>query len=443
MMNARRKRKIIRPILSFLFILCGNLTVFPQNHPSIAVIPLRALGAIKEAEANALTSLLETGLVKSSMFQVVEKGEISEVLAAQEFSFADYADKNFVIQVGKLLSAKQIVLGTISRIGIKYIITAKIIDVASGKTLKADKVNADSIENLASQAEILGYRLAGLNTNQNGISNQQVGRLFIRAAESNVLVYLDKDELGFIGDGLFADIPAGDHSLVLSGNGLYGQAEITIFPNQTTIVDAELVPVGTLHYKIPHGANAIIGGKNYSRTISGEGSIKHIPVGTYTIQTSHPDYLTSVESIQVDQGEIIELFPLLSPTPEFQAELEKNARRQKHGELFAERNFLAQRLERDLINSRRLSTASWIFYGFSAGLSAGTGATLILKLRASRQGACSQSERLGGISIGLGIAGCISAVIGTMLWLEKPNINTIREKLEQVERDITRLIANN
>ena len=67
-------------LLTFIFLMLNNL-ISAQNQPVLAVIPLRSLGGINREDANTVTSLLETGLVKSAMFQVVENRSIADVLA--------------------------------------------------------------------------------------------------------------------------------------------------------------------------------------------------------------------------------------------------------------------------------------------------------------------------------------------------------------------------
>jgi TolB-like protein len=483
-----------------------------QNLPLIAVIPLRSLGGVSQEQANTVTSLLETGLVKSTMFQVVEKSEIAEVLAAQEYSSEEYMDETFAIRVGKLVSAGQIVLGTLSRLGNRYFLTAKIIDVATGRTLKAEKEEADSLETIASQAEILGYRLAGLQLEKggrkpdirfaelliatepdgaevllNGLSrgtspllidkvplgpvriaakkegmygyrelvleraellkvklvlNQRLGRLFIRASERNVFVKLDNDERGFLGDGVFSDIPEGEHVVELTGKGLYGMAQFGITPEQTTTIDVLLDAVGTLHYRIPEGALTVIGGRGLSKTVTGENVIEHVPVGSYTVETSHPNYLTLKEEIQIVQGKTIELFPELTPTPEYRAELERKALEQKHHELTLEKATLEQKLQIETVRSRKLRTASRILYGASGGFAVGAGSSLILYLGAQQRGEASHTM-WGGLSLSFGIVGGISAIVGTMVWLEQPDLGGIQAQIDQLEKQLAELNERN
>jgi TolB-like protein len=152
-------RRMILPEL--LLLLLAGTAAFSQGPPLIAVLPLQALGGLNAEQVGTVTRLLETGLVKSSRFQVLERNEIAQVLAAQEFSAKDCFDENCAVRLGRLLAARLIVLGTLSRLGDKFFLTAKIIEVATGKTLEAEHEEADTLEAIARRAENLGFRLAG------------------------------------------------------------------------------------------------------------------------------------------------------------------------------------------------------------------------------------------------------------------------------------------
>jgi len=153
------------PHLALLLLPLAGAPAFPQSPPLIAVLPLRApegVSGVSAEQAGAITRLLETGLVKSAVYQVVERSEISQLLAAQEFSAEAFFDESSAIRLGKLLSARLIVLGTLSRLDQRLFLTARIIDVATGRTLRAEYEEADTLEGIARRAEYLGIRLGGL-----------------------------------------------------------------------------------------------------------------------------------------------------------------------------------------------------------------------------------------------------------------------------------------
>jgi TolB-like protein len=161
-------RQVIQPGIALGMLLLAGGGGFSQNAPLLAVIPLQALGGLSSEQSGTVTRLLETGLVKSAVFQVLEKSQISEVLAAQEYSAEECFDESVAVRLGRLLSARLIVLGTLSRLGERIFLTAKIIEVATGKTLRAEHEEAGSLEAIALRAEALGYRLGGLQPESHG-----------------------------------------------------------------------------------------------------------------------------------------------------------------------------------------------------------------------------------------------------------------------------------
>ena len=104
-----------RLLTAILLVLC-SLSLSAQDKPRLAIIPLNYIEVPKTA-ALALTGLLETGLVNTEMYNVIEQTQVNQILEAQEYSLSDFTDEQCAIEFGKLLAAEQIVLGAVSRIG--------------------------------------------------------------------------------------------------------------------------------------------------------------------------------------------------------------------------------------------------------------------------------------------------------------------------------------
>ena len=141
-------------------LLIETFSLSAEYRSSVAVLPLRTLGDVSVEEAETLTMLLEIGIVKSSSFQVVEKNEIARVMDAQKFSSEAFADESNAVELGKILSAQHIVIGTVSNISNRFYLFAKVIDVTLGSTIRAEKLEADSITKLLQNAVELGQTLS-------------------------------------------------------------------------------------------------------------------------------------------------------------------------------------------------------------------------------------------------------------------------------------------
>jgi len=108
-----RYRSFLLPILLILL----TVKSYGQDHfPHIAVIPFSAIN-VSESDAEAITGLFETALVNTGAYRVIEQAQMHEILKAEEFSVSDCTSEECAVEIGQLLSAKQIILGTIASVG--------------------------------------------------------------------------------------------------------------------------------------------------------------------------------------------------------------------------------------------------------------------------------------------------------------------------------------
>ncbi len=407
----KSRRFVSLSLIAFLAV----ASLWGQTKPRIAVLPLSSIN-VSGSDAQAITSLFETALVKTGVFNVIEQNQIKAILDAQRFSLQGCTDESCAVEVGKLLAAEQIVIGELSRVGNRFILNAKIIDVQQGKNIRADNVSASSLEEIADTgAAMLAAKLAGLTYQQgstdriatsfgelfiatepsgaevyvNGISRGispclvervpvgqvvvtarkdnlynetpvelkapelmeltlrleiALGRIFVKSMDRSVSVHLDGKELGLLGSGLFKDLPAGEHSIELKGNGVYWNGSVTIESGKTVTVEAFPSPFGTVRYRIPEGASAVFTGSVGKRTVSGEGEMT-LAVGVYTIRFAGDWYEPREERIEIVRGGFVTLAPELPLTEARKAELASQVRQEKTASILARMDEIQARLD--------------------------------------------------------------------------------------------------
>jgi len=158
---------------------------------------------VSEAEAQILTNLFEAAVVNTRAFEVIEQSQADNILEAQEYSLGGCTDETCAVEIGKLLAAENIILGTVSKLGAKFIVTAKIIDVTSGKNIRADSVEGMAIGDMSEQVNVLALLLAdipaasgggqtGAGTARTGI----LGELFISTVPEGALILINGVEKG-------------------------------------------------------------------------------------------------------------------------------------------------------------------------------------------------------------------------------------------------------
>ncbi len=126
-----------KPLLIVVLLFVSFLPVVADK-PRIAVIPFDSIG-LSKANVHSLSLLFETALLNTNKFDVIEQTRAEPLLRALEYSLNDCTDEECAIEIGKLLSAEQIVLGIVGIFGQRYYLNVKIIDVQLGRNLGAKK----------------------------------------------------------------------------------------------------------------------------------------------------------------------------------------------------------------------------------------------------------------------------------------------------------------
>jgi TolB-like protein len=219
---------IMKKSLSILLFCLIALSLSAQENRRTAVVPFNAVG-VSENEAMIITGLFETALVNTKSFSVIEQSQIVDIMEAQAYSLGGCTDESCAIEVGKLLSAEQIILGDLSTIGGKIILNAKIIDVEKGFNIKADNVEASGMGEMTTAVELLAYKLAGLTFTSGG--NVQVahsfGEILIETSPPGADIFINGVKKGVSPD-LISRIPFGKITIEAKKDNLYAMKNIEV-----------------------------------------------------------------------------------------------------------------------------------------------------------------------------------------------------------------------
>lgn len=110
--------------------------VFAQTLPSIAVMDLDAKGIARD-EASVLTDKLRGELFQTGQFQVIERSVMDEILKEQGFQQTGCTSKECAVEAGQLIGVQFMVAGSIGRIEKTYLLSVRLINVATGKIEKS------------------------------------------------------------------------------------------------------------------------------------------------------------------------------------------------------------------------------------------------------------------------------------------------------------------
>lgn len=243
------RRRMSGMSLHLLLLLVFAAIATAQEVPRLAVIPFQPI-EVSESDAIIVSGLFETGMVKTESFQVLEQSRIKEILEVQAESLSGCYDESCAVELGKLLSAEQIAMGTLARAENTYVLNARIIDVMTGKNLVADTLTVSSFAELTEAATKLAFMLAGLTYTTPG--DVQVvstfSELFVRTQPSGAEIYINGVKKGTSPD-LFKKVPVGTVLVEARKGGLYARKQVLV-EERATEVSLELsIMTGNLFIK--------------------------------------------------------------------------------------------------------------------------------------------------------------------------------------------------
>jgi len=119
------------------------VTVNSLDNIRIAVLDLEARGTSKTASA-AVSEMLRTEMINLGMFTVIERNKMGVILKEQGFSQTGCTDQDCAVQVGKLLSARKILIGTLTQQDAEFLITVRVVDIEKGVAEFGEKEVASS-----------------------------------------------------------------------------------------------------------------------------------------------------------------------------------------------------------------------------------------------------------------------------------------------------------
>jgi hypothetical protein len=143
------KLVIVLGILLFL-----TMSIFSQKTPSEVVTVLDfETSDVSEAEAKVFTDFLTSYVVAIGHYRVIDRSQRDRILDELRFSLSDCTDEKCQLEVGKLLSANLIIVGSLGKVGDRFILNTRLIAVETGEALRTASEKYSSMGDLIDGCE--------------------------------------------------------------------------------------------------------------------------------------------------------------------------------------------------------------------------------------------------------------------------------------------------
>ncbi|HPG39767.1 MAG TPA: CsgG/HfaB family protein [bacterium] len=137
--------KTMRVSLVILILFVSQSFLYAQNKTKIAVLNFEAKNLSQES-ADAVADILSTELFNTNRFDVIERQAILRILSEQELQMTGVTDMSQAAEIGKILNAEKIMIGSVSRLGQTYIINTRLVDVETGALELAENTKSNNGE---------------------------------------------------------------------------------------------------------------------------------------------------------------------------------------------------------------------------------------------------------------------------------------------------------
>ncbi len=114
-----------------------------QERVKIAVLDFRSL-MVSEEFGIAVAEIFRTKIVGLGNYTVIERGMIEQVLKEQELQLTGAVDSETAIEIGKLVGAQFVIIGSIMKTGTVYTINARLIEVETGIAKVGENITGQS-----------------------------------------------------------------------------------------------------------------------------------------------------------------------------------------------------------------------------------------------------------------------------------------------------------
>lgn len=146
-MNSWLERSITVLCLNFAFfpVVAFNSTVQAQEEKSsIAILPFDAHGSASPDQGRLLGDRIRSMVVQSQNYRVFERDAMDKILKEQGFQVSQNCENTeCAIELGKLLSVKEILTGSLSQIGQVYSVQLRIINTETGTIVNEEFLDCE------------------------------------------------------------------------------------------------------------------------------------------------------------------------------------------------------------------------------------------------------------------------------------------------------------
>jgi TolB-like protein len=155
------KKRFLFKAIMFLLIPCFIQSAYASDvKPTVAVMDFESVGS-EEHLGKAVAEIVRTELINTGQFRVLERSQLDRALSEQTLQKSGLIDDKSVVELGKLLGANFIIIGSVVKMGTAYTLNSRMIDMKTGEATLGRNVTGNDLNVLANLSHTLIESLFG------------------------------------------------------------------------------------------------------------------------------------------------------------------------------------------------------------------------------------------------------------------------------------------
>jgi len=149
----------MKKIILILFILNTLLNIHAKE--KIAILELKPIYVTSQI-TNGVTETLMTSIAEHNKYEVIERAQINKIYDELKLTSQEDFEDETVIEIGKLAKAMQILVGSVSKLGNKYVINLRILEVETGRVTFARNIACENKDDLFEITDKIAKAISGV-----------------------------------------------------------------------------------------------------------------------------------------------------------------------------------------------------------------------------------------------------------------------------------------
>ena len=127
----------MKKIIILILIVLAPAATFSQEGKQIVTVLDFDVSQVSEQDASILVDFFASHLVEKGQYRVIDRSQRQNILNELHFSYEGCADEKCQLEIGRLLAARYIFIGSLGKLGSRYILNMSLVDVETGESVKS------------------------------------------------------------------------------------------------------------------------------------------------------------------------------------------------------------------------------------------------------------------------------------------------------------------